>query len=90
MLINKILTEQPVTPNMANVSPKSAFIMAGDHGVQAVQRKSHSVNCLAWVFTGKATEEMLTMYFEEVLILWRGQKKIIAEIWVSKAIICKT
>lgn len=86
MFINKIFTGQAVPPNTANVSPKPAFIMSGDNGEQAAHWKNHSVSFLAWVLTGKATEEMLTTYFEEVLILWRGQKKIIPEITVSKAI----
>lgn len=89
ILINKTLTGQPVAPSMANVFPKPAFIMAGDNDAQVLQGKNHSVSCLAWVLTGMATEGILTMYFEEVLILWRGQKKIIPDIRVSKAI-CKT
>lgn len=86
MLINQTLTGQPVAPNMANVSPKPAFTMAGDNDAQVLRGKNHSVNCLAWALTGIATEGMLTMHFEEVLILWRGQNKIIPEIRVSKAI----
>lgn len=35
ILINNILTGQPVPSNMANVSLESAFIMAGDNGGQA-------------------------------------------------------
>lgn len=60
--------------------------MAGDNDAQVLRGKNHSVNCLAWALTGIATEGMLTMHFEEVLILWRGQNKIIPEIRVSKAI----
>lgn len=89
MLINEISTGKPVPPYMANVSPNSVFIMAGDNGAQVVQGKNHSVNCQAWVLTGKATEGMLTIYFEDVLILWRAQMKIIPEIRVSTAL-CKT
>lgn len=85
ILINNMLTGQPVQSNMTNVSLESAFIMAGDNGGQAAERKDDSVYCLPWLLSGKATERMLIMYFGEV-ILCRGQKKMIQDIRACKAV----
>lgn len=65
MLVNKTLTGQPA-PNMANVSPQPAFIMAGDNDPQVLQGKKTFCQLL-----GMGTDRD-GHWRDANYVLWRG------------------